>query len=125
MGLIDDQDSIFRQIGLVLEMMEQIGMIGQEKLARAGLSMQATPEIPVRKEGLSPQGTIVLQLIKIGLVAHLELEFIQVTRFRLAEPDQDLHLVAVEEAVGVIPLQGLPKGIQFEKMSGGFQGLNR
>ena len=99
-------------------------MIGQEKLARAGLSMQATPEIPVRKEGLSPQGTIVLQLIEIGLVAHLELEFIQVTRFRLAEPDQDLHLVTVEEAVGVIPLQGLPKGIQLEEMSGGFQGLD-
>lgn len=55
-------------------------MIGQEKLARAGPSMQATPEIPVRKEGLSPQGTIVLQLIEIGLVAHFELEFIQVTR---------------------------------------------
>ena len=100
-------------------------MIGQKQATLTSPPMQAAPEIPFRKEGVRLKGTIVLQFIKIGLVAHLKLQLIQIARLCVTEPDQDLHLMAIEEAIGVISLQGPPKAIQLEKMPGGFQGLNR
>lgn len=83
-------------------------MIGQ-KQATLTSPMQAAARNPSPQRGSEAPENHRAAIHQNRLVAHLKLQLIQIARLCVTEPDQDLHLMAIEEAIGVIPLQGPPK----------------
>ena len=86
-------------------------MIDQQQLAVLGPFIGYLPKIDFFVKTLLTQIPIVFDGVKISGKTLFLLDFIQITRFCFGQPDQQLHLVAIDKAIVVLMMQTLDKGI--------------